>query len=150
MSKQTKYVDPHTVLSPKASVSDLHVIFDGGIYDDTISAWGWTGWSLATMLWDGDPSVGVRWNGEGASNSRISSSNQRVMQFVGRGPISVKNNTPSGSELTTTARRCGTRPSRKLSPNGRVAGAGKAAEGHRGRGAGGKAIRSATRAWRAS
>jgi hypothetical protein len=65
MSKQTKYVAPHTVLSPKASVSDLHVIFDGGIYDDDSPAWGWTGWSLATMLWDGDPAVGVRWNGEG-------------------------------------------------------------------------------------
>ena len=59
MTKNT-YVAPQTVLSPKASVSELHVVYDGGVNEET-SVWG--GWSMATMLWDGYPTVGVRWNG---------------------------------------------------------------------------------------
>jgi hypothetical protein len=68
-SKMTQHVDPKTVLSPKASVRDLKVVFDGGLWDDAKPDW--SGWSVATMLWDGDFAVGVRWNGrlgEGVGN----------------------------------------------------------------------------------
>jgi hypothetical protein len=55
-------IDPKTVLSPKASVRDLNVIFDGGLWDDANPRW--SGWSLASLTWDGSPAVGVRWNGQ--------------------------------------------------------------------------------------
>lgn len=48
-----RFTRPETVLSPKGSVSDLRVLLDTG--ED--------GWSVASMLWDGKPSLGIRWNG---------------------------------------------------------------------------------------
>jgi hypothetical protein len=58
------YIKPQDVVSPKASVSELYVEFDGGIYDDkNPNPWG--GFSVARMLWDGHPAVGIRWNGNG-------------------------------------------------------------------------------------
>jgi hypothetical protein len=55
------WIDPGTVLSPRALVSDLNVIYDGGLLEEKKM---WSGWALAKMLWDGSPAVGVRWNGE--------------------------------------------------------------------------------------
>ena len=55
-------IDPNTVLSPKALVRDLTVIFDGSLWDDANPRW--SGWSLATLTWDGRPAIGVRWNGQ--------------------------------------------------------------------------------------
>jgi hypothetical protein len=58
-----KSIDPRTVLSPKASIRNLNVIFDGGSWDDANPRW--SGWSVATMEWDSSPgAIGVRWNGE--------------------------------------------------------------------------------------
>jgi hypothetical protein len=62
-------IDPRTVLSPRGSVRNLNVLFDGGIWDDAKPSW--SGWSLAKLTWDGGPAVGVRWNGvlgEGVGN----------------------------------------------------------------------------------
>jgi hypothetical protein len=47
------YIDPRMVLSPKGRVDNLRVIHDGkeGSF------------AVAKMNWDGNPAVGVRWNG---------------------------------------------------------------------------------------
>jgi len=55
------YIDPKTVLTPKGSVANLEVIYDGG--EDS--------WSLARMLYDDAPVMGMRWNG-GSSNGKPS------------------------------------------------------------------------------
>ncbi len=55
-------IDPKTVLSPRAAVRNLNVMFDGGLWDDANQSW--SGWSLAELNWDGRPAIGVRWNGE--------------------------------------------------------------------------------------
>ena len=47
------YTPPETVVSPKASVSDLRVLLNTGE----------GGYSLAAMRWDGAEALGVRWNG---------------------------------------------------------------------------------------
>lgn len=51
MSKS--YVDPATVLSPRGSVKNLEIIYDGGA----------DSFSLAKLEWDGNPAHGIRWNG---------------------------------------------------------------------------------------
>ena len=55
-------IDPRTVLSPKTSVRNLVVIWDGRAWDDANPRW--SGWSLAKLDWEGAPAVGVRWNGQ--------------------------------------------------------------------------------------
>jgi hypothetical protein len=55
------HIDPRTVLSPRNSVRNVNVIFDGGLWDDDNPRW--SGWSVAELIWDGNPAVGVRWNG---------------------------------------------------------------------------------------
>jgi hypothetical protein len=57
-----KPIDSRTVVSPKASIRNLHVVFDGGLWDEANPDW--SGWSLSMLQWDGSPAVGVRWNGE--------------------------------------------------------------------------------------
>lgn len=52
------YIDPKLVLSPKARISKLKVIFDGG--EEGISK---DGYSIAEMEWDGEIRIGLRWNG---------------------------------------------------------------------------------------
>ena len=47
------YIDPRLVKSPKGRVDQLKVIHDFGEGD----------FAIATMLWDGQPATGVRWNG---------------------------------------------------------------------------------------
>lgn len=54
------YKDPREVNSPKVSISDLRVVWDGGEETEDNA---WSGWALATMKWDGRRAVGVRWNG---------------------------------------------------------------------------------------
>jgi hypothetical protein len=47
------YTDPATVLSPKGSVENLRILHSTGE----------GGWSVAALDWEGEPKVGVRWNG---------------------------------------------------------------------------------------
>jgi hypothetical protein len=47
------YVKPELVVSPKALVSELSVLYDGGENN----------WSLAKMKWDGCSVLALRWNG---------------------------------------------------------------------------------------
>ncbi|MBW2104359.1 MAG: hypothetical protein JRH05_17300 [Deltaproteobacteria bacterium] len=54
------YVKPDLVISPKGRISDLTVIYDGGE----------NSWSLARMKWDGQETVGLRWNG-GSNDPRF-------------------------------------------------------------------------------
>lgn len=49
------YIDPKTVLAPKNSVSDVEVVFNTGPTKNS--------WSVARLRWEGEPAVGVRWNG---------------------------------------------------------------------------------------
>jgi hypothetical protein len=58
------YVDPKTVLSPKGSIADIEVIYDGGE----------NSWSLARMKWDDTPVIAMRWNG-GSNDGRPSVGN---------------------------------------------------------------------------
>ncbi|OAV63442.1 hypothetical protein Barb4_03819 [Bacteroidales bacterium Barb4] len=51
------YITPDTVLSPKALISDLSVVYDGGIEE----------WSLAEMKWGSEEVLGIRWNGSSDS-----------------------------------------------------------------------------------
>jgi hypothetical protein len=47
------YCDPTTVHGPKKRVSNVHVVYDGGP----------DGCAVAELDWDGEPGVGIRWNG---------------------------------------------------------------------------------------
>ena len=47
------YCDPNIVKSPRKYVSNLSIIYDGGEVS----------WSLSKMLWNEDPAMGIRWNG---------------------------------------------------------------------------------------
>jgi len=51
------YIHPSMVLSPKSAISDLSVIYDGGEGK----------WSVAVMIWNGEPTLAIRWNGENGS-----------------------------------------------------------------------------------
>ena len=56
------YIPPSMVLSPRSSVKDLQIIYDGGEQGKD------KGWSAALMTWDGEPeTLGVRWNGKQGS-----------------------------------------------------------------------------------
>jgi len=50
---EKSYIDPNTVLSPRGSVKNLEVLYDGGAGS----------FSLARMEWDGRDAHGFRWNG---------------------------------------------------------------------------------------
>jgi hypothetical protein len=50
------YIDPKTVLSPRGSVSSVEVVFNTGP--------GGQSWSIARLMWEDQPAVGIRWNGE--------------------------------------------------------------------------------------
>ncbi|HEY1528287.1 MAG TPA: hypothetical protein VGH51_18835 [Candidatus Angelobacter sp.] len=49
------YIDPKNVLSPRNSVSEVKVIFNTGPTRNS--------WSVARLRWEGEPAIGVRWNG---------------------------------------------------------------------------------------
>lgn len=48
------YCDPNDVTSPKSNWTLGRVIFNGGPGS----------WSVAEGIWDGEPAIGMRWNGE--------------------------------------------------------------------------------------
>lgn len=50
------YHDPNTVLSPKDRVQALEVVYDAGPVEKS--------WSVARLLWENSPAVGIRWNGD--------------------------------------------------------------------------------------
>lgn len=52
------YIDPRTVRSPKLYINNLRLMYDGGE----------GGFSLAELIWDGEPRLGIRWNGDGEGN----------------------------------------------------------------------------------
>ncbi len=53
------YIEPDMVLSPKARVNNIRVLFDGGENE----------WSAVELEWDGEPAIGLRWNGGTNSQS---------------------------------------------------------------------------------
>jgi hypothetical protein len=53
--------DPKTVKSPRAAVSHLKVVYDGG--EQAENRTDWEGWSVAELEWHEEPVLGVRWNG---------------------------------------------------------------------------------------
>ena len=55
------YIDPRLVISPKASVRNLHVLYDGGEFVEGDPK---SGYAIAEFKWEGSPAVGVRWNGD--------------------------------------------------------------------------------------
>jgi hypothetical protein len=50
------YIDPQTVTSPKNKVRDVEVLFDRGPVESS--------WSVARLTYDGNNSIGIRWNGD--------------------------------------------------------------------------------------
>ncbi len=50
------YVDPNTVQSPRGLVEDIHVVYDKGPTE--------LSWSIAQLMWNKQPAVGIRWNGD--------------------------------------------------------------------------------------
>jgi len=50
-----QYKAPNAVTSPKDCVSNINVIFDGGVIPPTH-------FSVAKLDWDGDPCIAMRWN----------------------------------------------------------------------------------------
>jgi|SRR5579863_5731001 len=54
------YVEPATVLAPKASVRSVEILYNSATADDG-------GWSVARVVWEGSERIGIRWNG--AENS---------------------------------------------------------------------------------
>lgn len=52
----TDYRNPRTVTGPKRHISNVRVIYDGGPNDCAV----------ARLDWDGEPGVGIRWNGNTA------------------------------------------------------------------------------------
>lgn len=50
---EKSYTDPKTVLSPRGSVKNLEILYDGGAGS----------FSLASMEWEGRSAHGFRWNG---------------------------------------------------------------------------------------
>lgn len=61
------YHDPSTVLSPKNKVKSVDVLYDAGPIEGS--------WSVAQIIWDDKPAVGIRWNGD--SNSQIGTPQSR-------------------------------------------------------------------------
>jgi len=51
------YIDPRMVTSPRGRVSDLKIMFDGGEGS----------YSVASLHWDDEPAIAVRWNGGDAA-----------------------------------------------------------------------------------
>jgi hypothetical protein len=49
------YVDPNTVVAPRAIISDVEVVYNIGDVEQS--------WSVAKLRWDRKPAVGIRWNG---------------------------------------------------------------------------------------
>lgn len=52
------YVDPKTVVAPRTVISDVEVVYDSHSESPNEETW-----SVARLLWDRKPAVGIRWNG---------------------------------------------------------------------------------------
>jgi len=78
------YINPSMVTSPKASISNLKVVYDGDAQGAGEGEW--VGWSIATFDWNGEPSVGARWNG---SDGNVGNPQSRGVPtwFVLPGPL---------------------------------------------------------------
>jgi hypothetical protein len=61
------YHDPKTVSSPKNKVSSVEIVFDKGPVE--------LSWSVARLIWEGSPAIGIRWNGD--SSNRIGTPQSR-------------------------------------------------------------------------
>ena len=53
------YIKPSTVLAPKTLVSNVEVVYDSQRDEENQESW-----SVAKLLWDRKPRVGIRWNGD--------------------------------------------------------------------------------------
>lgn len=51
------YIDPKTVITPKARIRDVRVVFDLGVQNEE-------SWSVAELTWDESQTIGIRWNGD--------------------------------------------------------------------------------------
>lgn len=47
------YVEPQTVLAPRASVRQVEVLYNEGVGE----------WSVARVIWEEEERLGIRWNG---------------------------------------------------------------------------------------
>jgi hypothetical protein len=68
------YHDPKTVLSPKARVKSLEVVYDAGPVPGS--------WSVAKIEWDGSPIVGIRWNGDENSTKGLPQARGNPAWFI--------------------------------------------------------------------
>jgi hypothetical protein len=59
------YVEPATVLAPKAKVRSVEILYNSGP----------GGWSVASIDWEGSEAIGIRWNGD--ANSTIGNPQSR-------------------------------------------------------------------------
>ena len=53
------YVDPNTVIAPKTVIGEVEVVYDSHSESRNEESW-----SVAKLLWDRRPAVGIRWNGD--------------------------------------------------------------------------------------
>lgn len=69
MQSTFPYTDPRGVTTPRVRIRNLEVLYNGGAQADD------AGWSLASMLWDDEEALGIRWNGgvEGDSKGQPTS-----------------------------------------------------------------------------
>jgi len=72
----TDYCDPRTVTGPKRHISNVQVIYDGGPDDCAV----------ARLDWDGEPGVGIRWNGN-AKDQPLGTPQSRGYPFWFRIPV---------------------------------------------------------------
>ncbi len=71
----TDYRDPRTVIGQKRHISNVQVIYDSGPNDCAV----------ARLDWDGEPGVGIRWNGN-AGDQPLGSSQSLGSPFLFRIP----------------------------------------------------------------
>lgn len=81
---KTPPVPAHTVNSPLRSLENLCVIHDGGAANaaDPLS-----GWSCASFEWEGDPAIGLRWNGGEGQPKGMPQSRGIAIWFVVPAPL---------------------------------------------------------------
>lgn len=74
------YVDPQTVLSPRARLREvIEVLYDGGA----------DGWSAAELDWDGERHLGLRWNGGDDSAVGNPQSRGQATWFIVPEPLAI-------------------------------------------------------------
>jgi hypothetical protein len=61
------YQDPRHVKSPRAAVTHLKVIYDGG--EQAVAGEDLSGWSIAELEWYEEPVLACRWNGSSQGDS---------------------------------------------------------------------------------